>query len=47
MKATRWWQQQEEFTDNNDDESITFSASRSRLGKRKQMLMKATLGRGP
>jgi hypothetical protein len=47
MKATRWWQQREEFTNNNGDESITFSASRSRLGKRKRMLTKATPGRGP
>jgi hypothetical protein len=35
MKATRWWQQQEEFTDNNANESITFSAIRSRFGKKK------------
>jgi hypothetical protein len=44
MKATRWWQQQEEFT--NADQSITFSASQSQLGKRKRILTKAKPGRG-
>jgi hypothetical protein len=46
MKATRWWQQQEEFTDNNANESITFSAIRSRFGKKKWMLTKARPGHG-
>jgi hypothetical protein len=46
MKATRWWQQREEFIDNISDWSITFSASQSRLGKRKRILTKARPGRG-
>jgi hypothetical protein len=46
MKATRWWQQREEFTNNIADWSITFSASQSRLGKRKRILTKARPGRG-
>jgi hypothetical protein len=46
MKATRWWQQREEFTNNIADSSITFSASQSRLGKRKRILTKARPGRG-
>jgi hypothetical protein len=46
MKATKWWQQQEEFTNNIADRSITFSASQSRLGKRKRILTKAKPGRG-
>jgi hypothetical protein len=46
MKATRWWQQQEEFTNNIADRSIIFSASQSRLSKRKRILTKARPGRG-
>jgi hypothetical protein len=46
MKATRWRQQREEFIDNIADRSIVFSASQSRLGKRKRILTKARPGRG-
>jgi hypothetical protein len=46
MKATRWWQQQKEFTNNIANRSIIFSASQSRLSKRKRILTKARPGRG-
>jgi hypothetical protein len=47
MKVTRWWQQQKEFTNNNANVSITFSANRNCLDKRKRMLTKARPGRSP
>jgi hypothetical protein len=48
VRATRWWARRNEFynKDKNANSTTAFSCTRSRLGQRKRMHMKATPGRG-
>jgi hypothetical protein len=48
VRATRWWACRNKFCneDENANSTTAFSCSRSRLGQRKRMLMKAAPGRG-
>jgi hypothetical protein len=48
VRATRWWARRNEFCneDENANSTVAFSCTRSRLGQRKRMRMKAAPGRG-
>lgn len=46
MKAARWWQQHNQYLEEPVNDGTQFSCSRSRLGKRKRLLIKVKPGRG-